>query len=325
MPDGWFDGEGDIGEEIGNMTNGGNPETLAMRDFRRTLLRATDWVVAEFAYLTDLMHALGCSSNDVVDGRSFKLDGRLVIHVDPKRSYIGVNLPEELRGEAEALNQVVATRPGRPWVRYDADLCDRDTIEALVNRALVVIADTASAGQSVPRDLRSGSRAIEPRRISQSNGPDDHQDLILILAVVQAAKAHQVATGAPSGIKVLREAIFFFWEARRLPSGGKYSPFLPHSPAARQQRVSARRGDLVYEHVIPISVVIRRLLNDVPADVAALRAILETTSERVIITKAEDRQLSAAGQRQVDPGNDIWSRYRTIGLGPSDFQPLSTT
>ncbi len=113
------------------------------------------------------------------------------------------------------------------------------------------------------------------------------------------------------------------WEAPRLPKGGKRSRYLPHSPSARNQRLAGDDSGLVYEHVMPISLVIKNLLVDPPADTASLRKRLDATADRVIILKREDRALDLAGWRNAlpDPENP-WSRYRAIGLDPSDFKQL---
>ncbi len=153
--------------------------------------------------------------------------------------------------------------------------------------------------------------------------PNDDADLSLILTVLRAFKAHETATGVSSGVKVLREALFFHWESPRLPAGGKYSPALLHSPAARERREQGHRGGLVHEHVLPVSILIRQLLADVPADEEALRLAIEAWPERVIITKTEDDALNAAGMRNTTPApDDRWSRYRAAGLDPSGFAPL---
>jgi hypothetical protein len=79
----------------------------------------------------------------------------------------------------------------------------------------------------------------------------------------------------------------------------------------------------VYEHVMPISLVIKNLLVDPPSDTASLRVRLEATADRVIILKREDRALDIAGLRNALPDpDDPWSRYRAIGLAPSDFREL---
>jgi len=76
----------------------------------------------------------------------------------------------------------------------------------------------------------------------------------------------------------------------------------------------------VYEHVVPISGVIRELLRNMPTDEQALRQVLDATADRVIITKAEDSRLTAAGCRDTAPDPaDPWSRYHVLGLQRSDF------
>ena len=81
---------------------------------------------------------------------------------------------------------------------------------------------------------------------------------------------------------------------------------------------------LVYEHVLPISHVIRGLLADVPGDEEALRQVLGAAPEAVIITKAEDAAIDAAGMRDIVPTDgDPWSRYRAAELDPGTFAPFA--
>lgn len=81
-------------------------------------------------------------------------------------------------------------------------------------------------------------------------------------------------------------------------------------------------ASLVYEHVFPISLLIRDLLADVPPDTQTLLARLEQHTDRVIITKQENALLDEAGMRSARPDpQDRWSRYRHAGLDPSTFKP----
>jgi hypothetical protein len=148
--------------------------------------------------------------------------------------------------------------------------------------------------------------------------------LHLILTVLRAFQQHEMTTGAPSAVKPLRETLFFRWEGPRLPPAGKYSPLILHSPAARAHRGTHASKGLVYEHVVPVPGVIRELPRNMPTDKQALKQVLQATADRVVITRAEDDRLTAAGYRDTAPDPaDSWSRYRASGLQRSDFAPLA--
>ncbi len=284
-------------------------------DVHSKLTKATTWVVGEFAFLDDLLHGLGCKPRAEKHGYVYELAGRAVVHVHVKLKHLGVGFPPELRPEVDALNVVPSIQQRHAWLTYQPGICDRDELEGLLVRACD-IATASQPGPALPR-----GRAARPGVASARS--DDQADLALILEVVRAYSEHASVTGRVSGIKVIREAIFFVWEQPRLPDGGKYSLALPHSPSARVQRAAGQRKGLVFEHVLPISIVVRRLLQDVPADEQALRAVLDATSDRVIVTKDEDKRITAAGfgARVPDEG-DPWSRYGCLGLNKGDFLPL---
>jgi hypothetical protein len=291
------------------------------KDVNAKLGSADEWVRDEFGFVSDLMAAVDCDSHDESGpGRSFHLDGPPVLRVHPKLRYIALGFPDRLRADVEALTHALRPQKGAAWLNYGPGLCDRDTIEILVDKSLRAVSRKVSAPS---RAGRAQTPASPPSVSGSRLARDDEADLALILAVLRAFKAHEDATGARSGTKVLREAIFFHWEGPRLPAGGKYSPLLPHSQAARERRALGHRDGFVFEHVLPVSIFIRQLLADVPANEAMLRTALEASPERVIITKTEDNALSAAGMRNVAPAaDDVWSRYRAAGLDPSAFAPI---
>jgi hypothetical protein len=143
------------------------------------------------------------------------------------------------------------------------------------------------------------------------------------LDLLKAFEHYQTVTGDRPGTKTLREAIFFHWEGPRLPPGRKYSVTIPHSRAAHERRATAGVVGLIYEHVVPVNVVIRRLLDVVPRDEAELERVLRCHADRVIITAEEDRALAAAGVGSVTAdGPDIWSRYRAAGIDPTELKPF---
>jgi hypothetical protein len=274
-------------------------------DVGAKLATVDQWVHDEFGYVSELMTALDCVVNDESGpGRSYRLHGRAAVRVHPKQSHLALGFPPALRDDVAALTGALRPQRDAAWFNYAPGVGDRDTVEALIDKSTRSIAAGYLAGATP--------------------SANDAADLQLILSLLRAFKEHETTTGTPGSVRVLREAIFFRWEAPRLPPGGKYSPRLPHSPAARARRQAGRTDGLVFEHVMPISLVIKRLLADLPADTTALRAVLDTTADRVIITKAEDQALVAAGTRTRLPTlDDPWSRYRAAGLDPATFAPFS--
>lgn len=271
-----------------------------------------EWVRTEFLAASEAMESVQTTSTDESGpGRHFRQGRRTIVRLHPKQHHLAVGLPMALRADVEALTGALRAQQDASWFNYTPQTCDRETLEALLDKSLQL--STAVKNQPSGTTGEAG--------VAQDS---DEADLTLILAVLNAFREHERATGKPSTVKVVREAIFFRWEAPRLPAGGKYSSQLPHSPAARQRRAAGAPGGLVYEHVIPISLVIRSLLANPPATTAALRSILEASADRVIITKEEDQAMTAAGARNATPmANDPWSRYRAAGLDPQNFHPFA--
>jgi hypothetical protein len=247
------------------------------------------------------------------------------LHIHPKRHHLALGFRDALREDVEALTGGLRAQKGAAWLNYAPEVGDRDTIELLIDES-VGSAAPHRAGQTAPESIDSPDQPAVAARASlpRARVRDDEADLALILSVLRAYKEHENSTGAKSSTKVLREAIFFQWEGPRLPPGGKYSPLLPHSAAARERANSGRRGGLVFEHVLPVGILIRQLLADVPIDAASLRAVLDAAPERVIISTEEDKALTGAGMRNVAPDpHDPWSRYRAAGIDAAAFAPLT--
>jgi hypothetical protein len=290
-------------------------------DLEGKLAGASDWVRDEFGFIGDLAGELGCEVHpESGPGLAFRVRDQVIARAHPKGAHIGVGLPDWMRPDVQALTGALRDQRGFAWFNYAPGIADRDTIELLV----AVSRDAVEAPTTI--DATPDTRRAQPaRRIHTRASRDDDADLALVLAILQAYKRHADATGFASAVKPIREAIFFQWEGPRLPPGRKYSLQLPHSPAARAQRAAGRHDGLVYEHVAPISHIVRGLLGQLPTNTAALRTELEATTDRVITTRAEDARLTAAGVRDSAPdGRDPWSRYRVIGLDKADFQPITT-
>lgn len=266
------------------------------------------WVRAELAALSELAEAHGCvPQEEAGPGRAYRWDGRVVLRLHPKKHHLGVAFPDALRADVAALTGALREQRRAAWVSYAPDTVDRASLELLLQRAV----DDASPS-------RTGAGPGGARR----PGRDDETDLKLVLSVVRAIARYQREGGRSSGLKVLREAIFFHWEGPRLPTGGKYAPSLPHSAAARARRDSGVPGGLVYEHAVPLSIVLAELLADLPTSTAALSARLDAHPERVVVTTGEDQLLTAQGLRAAMPDRDnVWSRYQAVGIDPEQFAP----
>ena len=284
------------------------------------LARVDDWVHREFSAIDESLEAAGCGQLEVSGpGRVYSLAGRRVLRADPKRQHLALGFPERLRADVQEMTGALREQRSAAWFHYRPDSCDRDTVELLLDMALRTATDSSGpAGRDQP-EIASGVPSGPLDRREQQ----DEADLALVLDLVRAFAEHGRVLGTDSRQKVLREALFFHWEGPRLPAGGKRSAHLKHSPAARAQRSAGEHGGLVYEHVLPVSHVVHELLSDVPQDVVALRAVLEAVPQAVIITKAEDAALDAAGVRHTVPDDgDPWSRYRAAHLDPGEFAPL---
>lgn len=286
------------------------------------LARVDDWVHQEFASIDELLVGAGCDRQEESGpGRVYRASGRVILHSHPKYHWLGLGFPDHLREDVAALTTKLRAQQGAAWISYTPESCDRDTIDLLIEEAL----SPAQTGSSTSASGHAGTTEASAAAPEESDPAKarDRNDLALILDVIRAFKRHEQARGQAASVKILREAIYFHWEGPRLPPGRKRSPHLAHSPAASEQR---RRGDLtglIYEHVLPISHVIRGLLADVPADEGALQRVLEAAPRAVIITKAEDSAIDAAGMRDAVPADgDPWSRYRAAHLDPDTFRPF---
>lgn len=135
--------------------------------------------------------------------------------------------------------------------------------------------------------------------------------------------------------RVLREAVWFLWEAPRLPKpllDAKYPLAYPWSPRAREVAQAGSRPPggwgLVIEHAVPRTILVTTLLTDpTTREPAQTLALLVGGTRAAVITRDDDALLNAAGLRhqmpeRADPG-DGWARYRAAGLDPAMFSPLA--
>lgn len=110
----------------------------------------------------------------------------------------------------------------------------------------------------------------------------------------------------------------------------KYPRAYPWSPAARAAAATGRPPGgfgLVIEHAIPRTLLVTELLTGAASrTLEEALALLLQGSHAAVITREDDRALTAAGLRsqmpQHAPVEDVWARYRAAGLDPTRFAPL---
>ncbi len=78
------------------------------RDLEGALLRATDWVQAEYAYIEDVAVGMGCEKRlESGPGVALRLDGKVICRAHPKRDHLAVGLPDRMRSDVQALTLVL--------------------------------------------------------------------------------------------------------------------------------------------------------------------------------------------------------------------------
>ncbi|MDQ3678207.1 MAG: hypothetical protein M3401_15660 [Actinomycetota bacterium] len=179
-------------------------------------------------------------------------------------------------------------------------------------------------------DRRGDARSTDPEPgRPRALGPDD--DLAAaeaILLVLQASRG-VLARESPENprrtgpVRLVREAMWFFWERPRLPRplvASKYPKTYPWSPGAQAwyETHGGRRPQggwgLVIEHLYPRELVVNDLLTGEQRDPDAVVALLSTRVMAAIVTRQDDRLLPARGK---SPGTwssyeaDPWVRYRS--------------
>jgi hypothetical protein len=158
---------------------------------------------------------------------------------------------------------------------------------------------------------------------------NDQADAALVAAVANAVAAWRATTQRRrSDLKLLREAVWYYWERPRLPRplvAGKYPRSVPWSAAAREAYAMnpKRPGGLVIEHSRPTTVTLNELLDAAPLDATGALSILGVAGHFVVITREENAALERAGVgRGGWDQRDPLGRYRTAGLDVGRFEPL---
>ncbi len=131
-----------------------------------------------------------------------------------------------------------------------------------------------------------------------------------VTAIVRVARGCEVMQGvvrANSG-KIMREAIFHFWELRDGPKWGNH----------RRRSVSFvnKDGFRAYDHAIPLKI-LTELLFSAPVCETSVRRMLDSV-EGVLITPVEHQRLKDVGLQSAMPGD--WdgrsksARYLAAGI-----------
>lgn len=277
---------------------------------------ADTWTRQEFDALQAELDAMGCSVTPLARaGVSYRLGGAVILRIFPRETYLALGFPNRLRADVEVLTGGLRSQRSETWLNYGPGVCNRDAVTALLARS----ADPGANEQ--PSEARTHTTV----RTTSPPAPDrDEQDLRFLLDLITAFSRYAAGRSRTPPIKALREAIWFHWEAPRLPDGGKYSPRFPHSPAARGLRAAGIRTDLISEHLLPIKVLIHELIAEPPPGTGELRDRLDRDLAHVVITRDEDTRLTRAGVASSVPDrSDPWSRYRQAGMDPEDFRPLA--
>jgi hypothetical protein len=146
----------------------------------------------------------------------------------------------------------------------------------------------------------------------------DQADAELISHVAAGLRAWGESTGESPPSKILREAIWFFWQQPRLERpvvASKYPRTSPWSEEAARLALSGEstKGLLEIEHVEPLNRVSRWLLDEAPS-VDTIASELPKRVHSVIVTRAEAKLLPDAGTPA--------ERYLSAGLDLDEFRAL---
>jgi hypothetical protein len=157
-----------------------------------------------------------------------------------------------------------------------------------------------------------------------------------VLKVVEASRA-VLAPGRRTGsVRLVREALWFFWEQPRLPLPLLDSKYPLHYPWSRGAQAVWSDSDgqrprggwgLVIEHLYPREFVVRDLLRGRGRGPTEAAALLRRRLMAAVVTVAEDRLLPSRGkspQAWAPYGRDPWLRYRSGLIDLSAFAALTS-
>lgn len=144
-------------------------------------------------------------------------------------------------------------------------------------------------------------------------------DAALVLDVASALRHWSERTGRQPATKVLREAVWFFWQNPRLDRpliASKYPRSARWSEAAAALALSelSTKGELVIEHIEPMRRVLRWLIYESPS-VTDVAEALPQRLQVVVVTREESKRLPDHGSPD--------ERYGAAGLNLREFRPLN--
>jgi hypothetical protein len=143
-----------------------------------------------------------------------------------------------------------------------------------------------------------------------------------VAAVVAAIRRYYEVTDRRR-LHTIRQILYDVWENRH------HAPKDPNRPGWSREaravfRETGRRGDVVYDHAVPVTIVANKLFATDLSDPEAVRAALDRYVVIRILSKAEDARLDEAGYNSRmpagydDPGSDFYgdplARYRAVGI-----------
>ena len=143
---------------------------------------------------------------------------------------------------------------------------------------------------------------------------DDTLRLALILESVRyCQRVKGMGMPAAAYTKALREPIHFLWERR---AGNKICVAKYRSRAALGMRFG--NGDLIYDHAVPFCYLQEELLQLAAPNEEDVKSILNRHGTIVLITRAENARLNAAGYNRKMPSGKEWTyafeRYEALGI-----------
>ena len=146
----------------------------------------------------------------------------------------------------------------------------------------------------------------------------DDADAQLVVDVAASLRRWRDVTGKQPPTKVLREAVWFFWQQPRLPRplvASKYPEGALWSEDAARFALSGHssKGKLVIEHLEPMNRALWWLIDEAPT-VQTVIAMLPGRLACAVVTKEQSLALPDVGSPD--------ERYAAAGLDLTTFQPL---
>lgn len=150
------------------------------------------------------------------------------------------------------------------------------------------------------------------------NVRQDDADAQLVVDVAASLRRWRDLTGKQPPTKVLREAVWFFWQQPRLNRplvASKYPRAAMWSAEAARLALSGHssKNQLVIEHLEPMNRALRWLIDEAPT----VQAVIDSLPRRLacaVVTREQSLALPDVGSPD--------ERYAAAGLDLTTFQPL---